>query len=172
LISQLGENQVPQLVLAGRNDLESYNLDAETVKAFSESKIVILKDLTDAELSGLYRACLFTVFPSLSEGYGLPVAESLQHGKLCLASNLATIKEHAGDLPWYFDPTTEETVYHIIRRAIERSDLRAESEQRILRFYTPCCWISTFQSMAVAINEDRRERFGPPRPTTDGDALS
>jgi glycosyltransferase involved in cell wall biosynthesis len=172
LVSQLGEDLVPQLVLAGRNDLESNNLAAETLKALNESKIVILENLSDAELSGLYRACLFTVFPSFSEGYGLPVAESLQHGKLCLASNLATIKEHAGDLAWYFNPTAEETIYGIIRRAIERTDLRAEGEQQILRFYTPRSWTSTFQSIAVAINANRCEHFGRASLRIDGDALS
>jgi glycosyltransferase involved in cell wall biosynthesis len=159
LISELGEDRVPQLVLAGRNDLKS-KLDVETTHLINESNIVILENLSDAELSGLYRDCLFTVFPSLSEGYGLPVAESLQHGKLCLASGLTTIKEHAGDLPWYFDPTVEKSAYDVIRRAIERTDLRAETEQRIQQLYRPRSWTSTFQSIAEAIESDRCQRRG------------
>jgi glycosyltransferase involved in cell wall biosynthesis len=151
LISELGEHCVPQLVLAGRNDLNSNDWDANSKRALERSQIIILEGLSDEELAGLYRTCLFTVFPSVSEGYGLPVAESLGYGKLCIASGLATIKEHAGDLAWYFDPNVEVTAYDCIRLAIGRPDLRLASEQRIMQLYTPITWTFTFHLIAKAI---------------------
>jgi glycosyltransferase involved in cell wall biosynthesis len=64
----------------------------------------VLERVSDAQLALLYSACYFTVFPSRAEGYGLPVAESLGAGKLCVASNATSIPEVAGDLADYFDP--------------------------------------------------------------------
>ena len=46
-----------------------------------------LSHVSDGELQWLYEHCLFTVFPSLYEGWGLPVAESLMNGKFVLASS-------------------------------------------------------------------------------------
>ena len=151
LIADLGANRVPQLVLAGRNDLRSGEFDADTADAMKTSQIVILEGLSDQELAGLYRTCQFTVFPSFAEGYGLPVTESLDHGKLCIASDLPVIKEHAGDLAWYFDPTIEGAVYDRIRLAIERPDVRLAAEQEIGRRYGRLSWDSTFQTMTQAI---------------------
>lgn len=76
---------------------------------------LVLENVSDAQLASLYSACYFTVFPSRAEGYGLPVAESLGAGKLCVASNATSIPEVAGDLADYFDPR-------------EKSQIRAKME--------------------------------------------
>ncbi len=91
--------RAPQLVLVGRDDVGLDTLSDEVAALMEAGDILVLQGVADAELAGLYDACLFTAFPSLSEGYGLPVAESLAHGKLCVASDLAVIRDHAGDLP-------------------------------------------------------------------------
>lgn len=49
----------------------------------------------DAELQSAYRDCIFTVYPSLMEGFGLPVLESLSHGKPCLCSASGALGESA-----------------------------------------------------------------------------
>ncbi|HVT71792.1 MAG TPA: glycosyltransferase [Lacunisphaera sp.] len=49
----------------------------------------------DAALQAAYRACAFTVYPSLMEGFGLPVLESLQHGKPCVCSGRGALGEAA-----------------------------------------------------------------------------
>ncbi|RJF97805.1 glycosyltransferase family 4 protein [Noviherbaspirillum saxi] len=67
-------------------------------------KIVILNRVTDADLALLYETCDFTVYPSLYEGWGLPVAESLTHGKFCLTSHAGSIPEIAGDILDYLEP--------------------------------------------------------------------
>jgi glycosyltransferase involved in cell wall biosynthesis len=64
----------------------------------------LLHQVSDVDLDYLYRKAQFTVFPSLYEGWGLPVAESLAYGKFCLASNAASIPEVGGDLVEYLDP--------------------------------------------------------------------
>lgn len=49
----------------------------------------------DAGLHAAYRRCAFTVYPSLIEGFGLPVLESLQHGKPCVCSGAGALGESA-----------------------------------------------------------------------------
>jgi len=49
----------------------------------------------DAGLHAAYRRCAFTAYPSLIEGFGLPVLESLQHGKPCICSALGALGESA-----------------------------------------------------------------------------
>lgn len=50
---------------------------------------------TDAALDAAYAACAFTVYPSLIEGFGLPVIESLAHGKPCVCSGRGALGESA-----------------------------------------------------------------------------
>ena len=51
----------------------------------------------DAALNEAYRSCAFTVYPSILEGFGIPVWESLLHGKPCVCSNRGAIAETARD---------------------------------------------------------------------------
>ena len=63
-----------------------------------------IRDRSDATLYQLYERCLFTVFPSFYEGWGLPVGESLWFGKNCIASNASSIPEVGKEFVTYFDP--------------------------------------------------------------------
>lgn len=69
-----------------------------------QGDIVSLNHVTDGELAWLYQHAAFTVFPSLYEGWGLPVVESLAWGKFCLASNAASLPEAGGPWAEYLDP--------------------------------------------------------------------
>jgi glycosyltransferase involved in cell wall biosynthesis len=105
--------------------------------------ILLLDRVADDELAWLYRHCAFTVFPSLYEGWGLPVAESLACGKFCLASNAASLPEVGGDLIEYLDPW--DLPQWVERLAHYMTDPRAvaEHEQRIAREYWPPAWADT-----------------------------
>jgi glycosyltransferase involved in cell wall biosynthesis len=56
-----------------------------------------LKHVDDETLHALYRECAFTVYPSLMEGFGLPIAESLWHGKPCVCGGNGALGEVARD---------------------------------------------------------------------------
>jgi len=57
------------------------------------SRVLWFKRMSDAGLSWLYEHCHITLFPSLYEGWGLPVVEALQHGRVVIASNRGGIPE-------------------------------------------------------------------------------
>jgi glycosyltransferase involved in cell wall biosynthesis len=96
---------VPLLVFAGREGALSgdmmHQLRAST---YLGGHVLVLKDMSDAGIAELYRGCAFTVFPSLYEGWGLPVTESLAAGRPCLASLATSVPEAGGRLARYFDP--------------------------------------------------------------------
>ena len=59
--------------------------------------LLYLGPASEVELQRAYRACLFTVYPSLMKGFGLPVFESLSHGKPCICSARGALGEAARD---------------------------------------------------------------------------
>ena len=87
LLDEMPAAEVPALVFAGRVGYMVADLMQELRNsAFLGGKVVLVDHPDDAELAALYRGCLFTVFPSLYEGWGLPVTESLAFGKPCLVA--------------------------------------------------------------------------------------
>ena len=69
-----------------------------------ESKIKHLGKLSDAELSQQYLRSQSFIFPSLDEGFGLPVLESQAHGCLPILSDIPIFREVAGGAAAFFDP--------------------------------------------------------------------
>ena len=104
-IIEQGDEDPPLLVFAGRagwlvNDLMHDLRHDPRVQAH----IQIVNDVNESELDALYRYCRFTVFPSLYEGWGLPVSESLSFGKFVLASDRGATPEAAMGLCELINP--------------------------------------------------------------------
>jgi glycosyltransferase involved in cell wall biosynthesis len=107
--------------------------------------IRILNNVSDSDLMHLYRNCMMTAFPSLYEGWGLPVAESLAAGKYCLASNAASIPEVGGELLDYLEPwDVSAWVAELQKYAFDPLALAAK-EEAIKRDYKPVAWKDTAQ---------------------------
>lgn len=117
LHDELGEG-LPTLILAG--DM----IDPGAVEEFLGQtanvggKAALIGPVTDAELTHLYRECAFTVCPSLNEGWGLSVGESLWMGKPCLSSSLTSLPEVGGPYAVYFDPRDEVDMLGALRQAL------------------------------------------------------
>lgn len=150
LAETIDDEQLPQLVLAGRDDIRLHEVQ-EFTKLFTRGKLVVLAGLSDREIAALYRQCLFTAFPSKSEGYGLPVAESLYYGKLCLANDLPVVREHAGDFPWYFRADQVDEAVALFRRAITEDSSREAAEHRIHLEFSPPSWTEAYASVLSAV---------------------
>ena len=107
LETELGDG-LPTLVVAGARGWKAeVTLRRLDDLARSNSRIIYEEAPSEDVLRWLYSACLFTVFPSVLEGWGLPVGESLWFGKACAASNSSSIPVVGRDLCLYFFvPTT------------------------------------------------------------------
>ena len=81
------------------------------------------KHVTDQMLHRSYRACRFTVYPSLMEGFGLPIAESLAHGKPCICGGNGALGEVArGGGCLIIDQTNEDELARGIEKLLTEPD--------------------------------------------------
>lgn len=103
-------------------------------------RVLFLSDVSDRELLALYDACVFTLYPSLYEGWGLPVSESLARGKLCLASNRASLPEAGEHFADYADPDDVDAWARMIRRYVSDRDALAQREAAIRQRFRPRSW--------------------------------
>lgn len=82
--------------------------------------------VSDEDLAALTTGALALIFPSLFEGYGMPVAEAMHLGVPVLCSNVTSLPEVGGDAVLYFDPRKPEDVAGAIARIASEPGLRSE----------------------------------------------
>ncbi|MFC0410570.1 glycosyltransferase family 4 protein [Roseomonas elaeocarpi] len=150
---QAGED-VPDLVIVGRpgwrvNDLMAQFRDTD----YLDGRIHVLHGLTDDDLATLYRSCLFTAFPSFTEGWGLPVGESLAYGTPCVASQVASIPEVGGDLIHYIDPHNLQSGLETIRRLVSEPEHLEESRRKIAQRFRPRTWEAVTTELLSLLDE-------------------
>lgn len=161
LIERHGGDKVPSLIFVGRVGWKVEELLADLAASrFLGGKIELHSDFTDADVSEAYRRCLFTVYPSRHEGWGLPVAESLSHGKFCIASNSSSLPEVGGDFVDYIDPNDEDDAVAKIERALYEPGYLAAREAHIAACYRPPSWADCARTLIDAIDR----RFGVSSP--------
>ena len=145
---------VPTLVLAGQSGWRAELLLREMrADAALSRHVVHLARTNDRQLRWLYRRCLFTLFPSHYEGWGLPVAEALALGKCCIASDAASLPEVGGDLVDYHDPLDGPTCQRLVESALLESGWLAEREDRIRREYHTTSWRDCARQLVAIFHE-------------------
>ena len=140
LVAKHGD-EFPQLVIVGMvgwgvSDL----LFRMRTNPRLKNRIRILDNLADAELAWLYRHSLFSVFPSLYEGWGLPVVESLALGKPCICSTAPAVTEAAQGLAMELDPLDTPAWVEAIERLWRDTETREKTAERCAREFHPQTW--------------------------------
>jgi FkbM family methyltransferase len=97
-----------------------------------------LQHVPDEELDALYRRCAFTVFPSVEEGFGLPIVESLWYAKPCICADFGAMNEVAmGGGCLTIDTRSEREVLRGVESLIESPDLCEQlSREAVARHFT------------------------------------
>ena len=113
--------------------------------------IHVLNNIEDTELEWYYQHCQATIYPSKYEGWGLPVAESLGHGRLCLASNATSIPEISRTLPEFFDPYDVYGLVTLIERVLNEPNWVRLREEKIRSEFRPTPWTETAAQVLAAI---------------------
>lgn len=141
LVERHGSGAVPPLLLVGRMGWLVEDLVRELAE-LDVDKIPVrhLQGIGDDDLNVLYRNCMFTLYPSLAEGWGLPVTESLAWSKPVLASSLDVICEAGGDLVDYADPRSLESFVKLAELLIFDPDYREARGVRIAASYVRRTW--------------------------------
>lgn len=120
------------LVLAGHED-PRYPQARERAAALGLDSVMFLGAVAEEDLPALYSGAELFVFPSLYEGFGLPVIEAMACGTAVACSNISSLPEVAGDAALLFDPHTPETIATAIRQALQDTDLRERVRRRGLK---------------------------------------
>jgi glycosyltransferase involved in cell wall biosynthesis len=130
-----------RLVFVGRRGWATDDLLREIeTNPLTRDTIVLLHDVSDAQLTTLYQSCAFVVFPSLHEGFGLPLAEALRYGKLCISSNSGALAEIGGNLVIRLDPKDTLAWAGTIARLMASQSEIDEREVRVRSSYRHVTW--------------------------------
>ncbi len=146
--------QTPKLIFVGMQGWGVTDLMSDLALDPSVSGMIEIKNhVSDSELEDLYREALFCVYPSLYEGWGLPVAEALARGKVVLASNRGSIPEVGGDLVIYADPWNPTEWAQKILKLTQDHEYRSSLETKIHGSYHPTTWTATTQNILARIED-------------------
>ncbi len=92
--------------------------------------VIDLGTVDDGTLKALYQRALALAFPSLYEGFGLPLLEAMHNGCPVVASSAAAVREVCGDAALYCDPLVPQDIAAALRDLIERPARRDEMRER------------------------------------------
>lgn len=155
LLCAAGHRKVlPKLIFVGMPGwgvgdlLKDIELDPLT-----QGLIIQLNHVSDAELCELYKRARFSVYPSLYEGWGLPVGEALAAGKAVLASDQGSLPEVGGDLVCYLDPWNPKVWADAILELSTSPSVVVEMERRVAQCYRPRAWADAAKCVVRLVEE-------------------
>lgn len=105
-------------------------------------RCTMLGFVSDAALSELYRRCAVFCYPSLGEGYGLPVVEAMAAGAPVITSNVSSLPEVGGDAAEYVDPGEVASITAGLRRVLGDESHREQLSRRALARASEFSWES------------------------------
>jgi glycosyltransferase involved in cell wall biosynthesis len=93
-------------------------------------KVHFLGYLETNQLAAVWQGCEFLIFPSLYEGFGIPLLEAMYYGKPILCSNVTSIPEIAQDAALYFDPRDPREIANCLEKISDNPVLRDDLVHR------------------------------------------
>jgi glycosyltransferase involved in cell wall biosynthesis len=135
LEAHAGLSRRVQLALVGPRGWEFEPILEE---ASRREDIRVVGQVSDHELAALYQACTVFCYPSLYEGFGLPLLEAMASGAACVTSSVSSLPEVGGDAVVYVDPTSVDEIRgaidHLLEAETERADLGERAKRRAASF--------------------------------------
>lgn len=130
------------LVLTGARGWHAEALEAELARP-GPGTIELTNDVSNEELDVLYRGADVFAYPSLYEGFGLPVLEAMARGVPTLASNVSSLPQVAGDAALLVDPTDVSEIAEGLARLLTDTALAEDLRQRGLQRAATFTWGAT-----------------------------
>lgn len=128
IADSLIKNPKIKLICAGGGKFT--NDEYEVINHFNLSQQVLQVAANDEEISNLYSHAMFFVFPSLYEGFGIPILESFACGCPAVLSNKSSLPELGGDAAIYFDPNNRDSIADAVNRALSSEELRKQMKHK------------------------------------------
>lgn len=116
----------PTLVAVGQGS----NKEAREYATKHNLPVVFTGSISNAELRALYQQCDLFIYPSLGEGFGIPVIEAMMSRAPVITSKISSMPEAAGDAAYLVDPYDSEDISHAIQLMLDKPELRDEFVQR------------------------------------------
>lgn len=146
------------LVIAGGSGWKNSDVYAEIERRGLADRICFTGRVTDAELVALYNKATVFVFPTIYEGFGLPVIEAMACGAPVVTTRVASIPEVGGDAVVYVDePRDEAALCSRLEEVLKDRELQADLRRRGLLQAATFTWERTArETLAVlrAVHED------------------
>ncbi|MBV6821023.1 glycosyltransferase family 4 protein [Rahnella sp. PD12R] len=153
ILSAFGKAAIPQsvkLVFTGNSTGE---IEKEIESKGLQGRIVFKGRVENNELARLYQNSLFLLFPSLYEGFGLPVIEAMSSGTAVITSNTTSLPEVAGDAALLVDPESIEEISGAINNLYFNKNIRDELIEKGLKQAKKYSWATTSDKIKCFLNE-------------------
>jgi glycosyltransferase involved in cell wall biosynthesis len=147
-LAALGPDRRPSLVVPGYPTPHERDLRELAAELGIADRVRLPSWLPAEDLEGLYLAATCVVFPSLYEGFGLPVLEAMARGVPVACSDRSSLPEVAGDAALLFDPENVEVVRATLERLLTDSELRAQLSEAGRRRAAGFTWRRTAELTA------------------------
>jgi len=134
-----------QLVLVGSAGYGAAEIAARIGAARSRERIRVLGYVSRAELANWYARAMIFAFPSLDEGFGMPVLEAMASGTPVIASNRAAVPEVAGDAAWLVDAQDTEELAGAMVALTQDPERCAELSRRGLERAAKFTWAAAVE---------------------------
>jgi glycosyltransferase involved in cell wall biosynthesis len=153
-LARIDSENRPLLVLPGYPTWHERELRERAARDGVTNDLRLLGWVSGSELEGLWAIAEAFVFPSLYEGFGLPVLEAMAREVPVTCSNASSLPEVAGEAALLFDPRDESAIAGALSRLLGdsslREDLRARGLERVRQFTWQRTARLTLQSYARA----------------------
>lgn len=163
-LSENLKNQYSLVIVGSIPDSEVINLQNKIIKAGVSKNSYIFTYVSDEELVWLYRNTHLFVFPSLDEGFGLPVLEAMQCGAVVCCGDNSSLIEVSGLSEMLFDSKNSESITNKITKLLIDEELRNKimnhSKEQIKKFSWKSTATKAINSMDVLLSS-----------STDGDIV-
>lgn len=128
---KLAGNNEYKLVLTGNRVSKKYSNDYEEINNTIlennlQNDIIFTDYLNDDELSEIYKSALFYVFPSVNEGFGIPILESFKHEIPVIVAGNTCLPEVGGNAVLTFDPYSIDDLFSKMKLILDNKDLQEQ----------------------------------------------
>jgi glycosyltransferase involved in cell wall biosynthesis len=147
-----------QLVLAGSEWSGSEAVHEAAAKSPFAADIVFPGFVPGGDLPAFYRAAEVFIFPSLFEGFGLPIIEAMACGTPTACSNLSSMPEVAGDAAPTFDPYQVEEIEAVLTRLVTDAPWREECRQKGIARAQQFNWTRTAETTLAVLRATAQRR--------------